>query len=140
MTPTHSPSNADVHKTLLHHDQKIVRLEGQVTAVQISVDKLADAFYAVRDQLVAANAQVRPGIRETLGVVALGGGIVSMMAAAVTFLVVSYVAPQITEIRGDASAREVRLQLLEADRNQEYTELRTWFRRQALQGRPLTGP
>lgn len=134
-------SNSDIHKTLRHHDSQITKLDADVSGLRSDFVKFTEAFYALRDQMVAASAQVRPGIKEVIGIAVGIVVLFSAVCAGIVWIVTALLSQELGDIRTEASkwkaeaiTRERRITLLEQERTEELKELRRWLRMKALEG------
>lgn len=93
---------------LAHHDAKISSLDDRMSGVEKSLhsvsESLSRGFAAINDRLGSFENSRGPGIQSIMGLVAIGGSIVGMSAAAITFLVTSYVSPPITRLEGQVAS------------------------------------
>ena len=102
-----SKSTDDLRNTLAHHDAAIGQLSTRVSHVETAIEtgfaKSNDNFAEIKGLLAQNAAQTGPGLGEIMKVIATGGAIVGMSAAAITMLVTSFVTPELTGIKGTTS-------------------------------------
>lgn len=116
-------STDDLRGTLAHHDAAIQQLSTRVSHVETAIEtgfaKASDNFNELKGLLARNDAKQGPGLGEIMKVVATGGAIVGMSAAAITMLVTSFVAPELTDLKGStkvlASDHDARLDLERAE-------------------------
>lgn len=119
---------SDLLRTLAHHDAEITTLAEQVKGVQSDLhdikSDMSRGFASIGAQLSKLEGSKGPGLGQIVGVVASGGAVVAMIAAAITVLVSSQLSPDITKLKTEASRTEKALELREHQERQELTELR----------------
>ncbi len=97
----------DLRGTLAHHDAAINQLSTRVSHVETAIEtgfaKASDNFNELKSMLAKTEGQKGPGLGEIMKVVATGGAIVGMSAAAITMLVTSFVAPELTNLKDTAT-------------------------------------
>lgn len=120
----------DLISTLAHHDAAISTLGGRMTGVEAGLTSLqsevSDLDHKVGDGFAQLSSLVRenqagkgPGMAEVLKVVATGGAVLAMSATAITVLVTSFTAPQLTKLESKADGLERDNDArLEAERNE----------------------
>lgn len=111
---------SDLDSTLAHHDAAIDSLSTRMVGVESGLrslhgevhsgfvkvsDKFSglDASFAEIKTLIArSEAKQGPGLGDVMKLVAMGGAIVGMAAAAITMLVTSFVSPELTNLKDTA--------------------------------------
>lgn len=93
----------DLASTIAHHDAEIVNLGGRMTGVEQGMKSLEstvqNGFGQISNTLAEMRGKAGPGLGDLLKVIATGGVIVGMSAAAITMLVNSFISPQLTELK-----------------------------------------
>ena len=113
----------DLRGTLAHHDAAINQLSTRVSHVETAIEtgfaKAGDNFNELKSLLARTEGEKGPGMGEIMKVIATGGAILGMSAAAITMLVTSFVTPELTDLKGStkvlASDHDARLDLDRAE-------------------------
>jgi HAMP domain-containing protein len=100
------PEDADLRSVLAHHDVEIGALATRVAKVEQTIEvgfaKVTENFGKLEGLIVRQEARQGPGMGELINGVAKGGAIVAMTAGAITVLVSSIIAPQLTKLEDAA--------------------------------------
>jgi len=98
----------DLRGTLAHHDAAINQLSTRVSHVETAIEtgfaKAGDNFNELKSLLARTEGEKGPGMGEIMKVIATGGAILGMSAAAITMLVTSFVKPELTDLQGQTKA------------------------------------
>lgn len=120
--------SSDLLKTLAHHDAEIASFGGRITVVENAVSNLSDTvqkgFAGILERLSTMDSKRGPGFGAVLGWIAMGGGVISMSAAAITVLVTSFVSPPITRLEEKVVRLSHYVDRREEVDRQDYIELR----------------
>jgi hypothetical protein len=115
-------------KELADHDADIRQLGNRMGGVETGLSNLTGTvqagFAEIGKQLARQEGQKPQSLTSTMGMVALGGSIVSMMSAAITFLVLALVSPDMTKLRERSEQHHSALEIIEQERREDYRELR----------------
>ena len=101
-------STDDLRSTLAHHDAAIQQLSTRVSHVETAIStgfaKAGDNFNELKSLLARTEGEKGPGMGEIMKIVATGGALLGMSAAAITMLVTSFVKPELTDLQGQTKA------------------------------------
>lgn len=105
--PATPKSMSDIAARLSSHDFEIHALGTRMGSVEGKVDRLgtsmAMGFDEVKSLLSEQKEKQGPGLKEVLLLVSASGALIGMAAAAITTLVTSFVAPEITTLKDHAA-------------------------------------
>lgn len=116
--------DTDIHKVLRHHDQQLASLTTEVNGVKATLSEHSTILREIRGALSDIGNRQGPGFKEILGVVALGGGVISMVAAGITVLVVSIFQPGLSAMDTRVSYIEQNIAEKREDERKELAEYR----------------
>lgn len=118
---TRADKDIDVSSIIAHHDAEISNLGGRMDGVEMGLrslhgevhsgfTKVADRFSSmdgsfakIENLIVKSEAKQGPAFGDLLKIIATGGAIVAMSAAAITMLVQSFISPDLTNLRDMSS-------------------------------------
>ena len=115
---------ADVYRVLAHHDQQLGSLTTEVATIKVSLSEHGAILQEIRGALGDLKGSRGPGIGAIIKGVAGGGAIVAMSAAAITVLVTSFVAPDVTKLKTEGARTERYIEHQEASERKELTDYR----------------
>ena len=105
--PNSPKSMSDIAARLSSHDYEIHALGNRMGSVEGKVDRLGIAmstgFDEVKGLLSEQKEKQGPGLKEVLLLVSASGALIGMAAAAITTLVTSFVAPEITTLKDNTA-------------------------------------
>lgn len=120
--------HADLTKEFARHDAAIETMSDHIGRVDAAVTTLAgdvrSGFAEIGKQLARADGQKGPSVGSIMGLVALGGSIVSMTAASITFLVLGIVSPDITTLKVRSGLHQAALEQMDRDIRDDYRDLK----------------
>ena len=120
--------HASLTKELAHHDAAIETMSEHIGRVDATVTTLAGdvriGFAEIGKQLAKTEGQRGPSFGSVMGLVALGGTIVGMSAAAITFLVVAIVSPDITKLKERGESHHSALEQTDREMRDEYRDMK----------------
>jgi len=118
----------DLRVTLVHHEHQLGALTNDVLEIKKGLSDQYSILGAIRDKLTEQLSIRHVSTMDIMRTTALGGSIVAMTSAAITYLVLSVVNPVLSEIKFTANFREARLSALEQIQDSGDKELRVYYR------------
>ena len=131
----------DLRVTLVHHEHQLEALTGDVLEIKRGLHEQYDILHAIRDKLTEQLSVRHVSTMDIMKTTALGGSIVAMTSAAITYLVLSVVNPVLSKLEFTAAFRESRLSSLEnlqTDRDKELREYYGELLRKSIESRGTT--
>lgn len=98
--------DSEIHKVLRHHDSQLTQLAVEVGAIKNSVSEQGQVLHEIRGALSDLRGNQGPGFGHLLKGLVTGGALIAMSAGAITVLVTSFVAPDLTKLRTEAAYAE----------------------------------
>ncbi len=122
----HHDSSIDEFGRRMHNVEKSVQsLQGEMHHGFTEISKgLSDFKSEMKTTVAGIEGSKGPGIGKIMGIVAVGGGILSMAAAAITVLVLSFMTPITTKLSTTSDYHEAFIDRLQAERDDDLKEYR----------------
>jgi hypothetical protein len=115
-------NDREIFNILRTHGSDIATLRTAVGSIQHEQHSIVATLNQIRDSLSDQRAATGPGIKEVLGLCALGGGLISMVAGAITVLVLSIFQPGLTELKTTSAGTSNMLHNVISERAREHAE------------------
>lgn len=114
----------EVFQTLHRHDGQLKMLQVEVTGIKSDLKDQRGILEDIKGALLDTKAKQGPGIGQILTIIATGGAVIGMSAAAITTLVTSFVAPDLTRLRTEVAGQQQVIEQIQKDRVDEYRSLK----------------
>lgn len=130
-----STDNNDLRGAIAHHDLAIGQLATRVSHVETAIEHgfakvdqrfgtLETSLADIKNALVKNEASKGPGLSETVKIIMGGGGIIALIASAITILVLSFTAPALTKLDTSAAVFQKDLDDRQTEARKELSDLR----------------
>lgn len=105
-------------------DQQLGVMSSEINGIKQAVRDQGQMLGKIFTRLDEISGKQGPGIAQVLGIVLAGCGIVGAAAGAVTILVTSMIAPQLTRLESQGDQHQTLLQALFDERKDDYSRLK----------------
>lgn len=115
---------SDIQSVMRHYDGQIASLNNEVSGIKGVLSEHGSILNEIRGALGDLKVRQGPGMGSMMKVLVAGGALIAMSAGAITVLVTSFVAPDITKLMTEGVANSRYIQHQEQSDRKELADFR----------------